>query len=125
MHVFAGIVVTLCAFYLSKWAQTSLPYFGLVNPAAMCLLAIGPVGVTLVSHQFKEWRSTFSVLLRAFRHDPHANLFRASDEMMSIARAVRETRWDEAETAVTRSTSEQVRLLAPHLLARLEPDALR
>lgn len=125
MHVLVGIIVTALAFSLAKWAQTALPYFGLVNPSAMLLLGIGPLGVSLVSHQFKEWRSTFGVLGRAFRHDPHANLFRASEEMLAIARALRESRWADAEGAVFGSTSEQVRLFAPHLLARLEPDALR
>jgi chemotaxis protein MotA len=125
MHVLAGILVTLGAFLLSKWAQSALPYFGLVNPAAMCLLFVGPLGVTLVSHQFKEWRSVFGVLGRAFRHDQLANLFRASEEMMSIGRAVRETRWQDAEDAVLRSQSEQVKLLAPHLLGRLEIESLR
>lgn len=125
MHVAFGLLVTLSAFLLAKWAQTALPYFGLVNPAAMALLAVGPVGVMLVSHPYREWRSVFSVLSRAFRHDTTANLFRASEEMMVIARSVREARWDEAEGAVSRSTSEQVRLFAPHLLGRLEPDALR
>jgi chemotaxis protein MotA len=125
MHVVVGILVTLFAFWMSKWASTNLPYFGLVNPAAMTLLLLGPLGVTLVSHQFKEWRAVGGVLWRAFRHDPLANLFRASDEMMLIARAVREARWQEAEDAVMRSQSEQVKLLAPHLLARLEPEALK
>jgi chemotaxis protein MotA len=125
MHVIAGVLVTLFAFWMSKWAASNLPYFGLVNPAAMTLLLLGPLGVTLVSHQFTEWRAVFGVLFRAFRHNPLANLFRASDEMMSIGRAVRESRWQEAEDAVLRSQSEQVKLLAPHLLARHEPDALR
>ncbi|MCK6548207.1 MotA/TolQ/ExbB proton channel family protein [Myxococcota bacterium] len=125
MHVLAGLVVSALAFYLAHWAQLSLPYFGLMNPAAMFLLGLGPLGVTLVSHPFKEWRSAFAVLFRAFRHDPHANLFRGSEEMSAIARAVRESRWGDAEGAIARSTSEQVRLLAPHLLGRLEPDALR
>lgn len=125
MHVLVGLFVSALAFYLAHWAQLALPYFGLVNPAAMFLLGLGPVGVTLVSHPFKEWRSTVAVLVRAFRHDPHANLFRGSEEMLSIARAVRENRWGDAEGTIVRSGSEHVRLLAPHLLGRLEPDALR
>src|SRR5262249_33103620 len=125
MHVLAGILITLAAFWLSKWAQGNLPYFGLFNPAALVLLVVGPLGVSLVSHQFKEWRSNLVVLLRAFRSDQQENLYHASDEMMQLARALRETRWAEAESAVARSRSEQVKLLAPHLLQRLEPDALR
>lgn len=125
MHVIAGILLTLSAFVLSKWAQGALPYFGLINPAALVLLVIGPLGVSLISHQFKEWRSNLKVIRRAFVHDPFSNLYRASDEMMQIARAIREARWQEADDAVARSTSEQVKLLAPHLLARPEPDALR
>ena len=35
MHVVAGILMTLAAFWLSKWAQGNLPYFGLFNPAAL------------------------------------------------------------------------------------------
>lgn len=125
MHVFAGILVTILAFLGAKWAQTHLPFSGLVNPPAMILLVVGPIGVTLVSHQFKDWKTVFGVMWRAFRHDPTANLFRASDEMLSIGRATREARWSEAEDAVLRSQSEQVKLLAPHLLARLEPDAMK
>jgi chemotaxis protein MotA len=125
MHVIAGILVTLSAFLLSKWAQGNLPYGGLVNPGALVLLAIGPVGVALVSHNFREWSAVWRVLGRAFRHDQQFNLYRASEEMMQVARAIREARWNEAEDAVLRSQSEQVKLLAPHLLARLEPDALR
>jgi chemotaxis protein MotA len=125
MHVVAGILATFAAFWLSKWAQANLPYFGLFNPAALVLLVIGPLGVSLISNKFKEWRSNLSVLVRAFRSDQQENLYFASDEMMEVARALRETRWAEAESAVKRSRSEQVKLLAPHLLARLEPDAVR
>jgi chemotaxis protein MotA len=125
MHVLAGIMVTLAAFGLSKWAQGNLPYFGLFNPAALVLLGIGPLGVSLVSHQFREWRSNLNVLRRAFKSDQTENLYLASEEMLQIARALREARWGEAEDAVQRSRSEQVKLLAPHLLARLEPNALR
>jgi chemotaxis protein MotA len=125
MHLFLGVIVTLLAFLASKWAQANMPYFGLFNPAALVLLAIGPFGVSLISHQFKEWRSNFSVLLRAFRSDQTENLLRASDDMMQIGRAVREARWQDAEAAIARTQSEQVKLLAAHLLSRLEPDAMR
>jgi chemotaxis protein MotA len=125
MHVIAGILVTLSAFLLSKWAQGNLPYGGLINPGALVLLAIGPIGVSLISHTFREWGSVVRVLSRAFRQDQQYNVYRASEEMMQIARGIREARWNEAEDAVFRSQSEHVRLLAPHLLARLEPDAMR
>ena len=50
MHVLAGILVTLSAFWLSKWAQGNLPYSGLFNPAALVLLGIGHIEKSLPTH---------------------------------------------------------------------------
>lgn len=124
MHVILGIAVTLFAFVVSHLAADALQFGGLLNPGAGVLLVIAPLGVTMIAHPFGDWRSNFSVLARAFRHDKHKNLFQASEEMMVIARAVRETRWADAEDAIDRSQSEQVKNLAPHLLSRLEGAAL-
>jgi chemotaxis protein MotA len=125
MHVVLGILSTLLSFVLADFAKHNLPFAGLVNPAAMVLLVFGPLSVTLISHPMGEWAATFRVLLRAFRHDKHGNLARASEEMGRIARAVRESRWEEAEDAVGRARSEQVKKLAPHILARYEDEGLR
>lgn len=125
MHVIAGIVLMIAVFVLARWVNEAFPYFGLVNPAAMVLLALGPIAVALISHPFVEWKTHVSVIFRAFAHDKRQSLRRASEEMTQIARSVRETRWQEAENAVSRASSEQVQLLAPHVLARLEPEALR
>ncbi len=124
MHVLAGIVVVICAFGASALVNESLHMGGLLNPAALVLLVLGPLGVSLLSHPFSEWRSYLQVLFRAFSHNRHRNLFIASEEMTRIARAVRESRWADAEVAIGQAQSEQVRALAPHLLARLEPDAM-
>jgi chemotaxis protein MotA len=125
MHVVLGIFATLFAFVAADFAKHNLPFAGLVNPAAMVLLLLGPLSVSMISHPFTEWGSTLRVLLRAFRHDRMGSLQHASEEMSKIARAVRETRWEEAEDAVARASSEQVRTLAAHLLLRYEQDALR
>jgi chemotaxis protein MotA len=124
MHVVLGILVTVFAFVASHLTQNALTMGGLLNPGALVLLAIAPLGVAMIAHPFSDWRSNLSVLLRAFRHDKAESLYQTSDEMMAIARAVRETRWADAEAAVARAESEQVRNLAPHLLARLEGNAL-
>ena len=124
MHVIFGIVLTAVAFFASYMVKESLLFDGLLNPAALVLLALGPLGVTMVSHPFREWGRNLSVLGRAFRHNKVKSLTRAAEEMGRLARAVRESRWQDAEVAVSTAESEQVRNLAPHLLARLEPDAL-
>jgi chemotaxis protein MotA len=124
MHLLVGILVTLGAFVASQIVTEATHFGGLVNPSALVLLLIGPIGVTLISHPFWSWRANLIVLARAFRHDKEKNLVRASEEMTSIARAVRESRWNEAEDAVARAQSEQVKNLAPYLLARLELPAL-
>jgi chemotaxis protein MotA len=124
MHVLAGIASTILAFLLAQFAHKFLPFFGLLNPAALCLLVLGPVSVSLISNPFSEWASHLKVLRRAFRHRRGADLARASDELSRIARAVRESRWDEADRLVAESKSEQVRALVPYLVQRLEPDAL-
>lgn len=124
MHVVLGIAVTLCAFIASHMTADALELGGLLNPGAMVLLLIAPLGVTMIAHPFTDWRANFSVLFRAFQHDKNRNLYQASEEMMQIARAVRETRWADAEDAIARSKSEQVKNLAPHLLSRLEGTAL-
>jgi chemotaxis protein MotA len=125
MHVVLGILCTLLSFVLADLAKHNLPFSGLVNPAAMVLLVLGPLSVSLISHPFLEWLTTLRVLRRAFTHDRYGNLSRASEEMSKIARAVRESRWEEAEDAITRASSEQVRNLSPHLLQRYDVDALR
>lgn len=125
MHVLLGIAVTLLAFFASHWTHEALYAGGLLNPAAAVLLAIGPLGAALIANPFAEWRSHFAVLRRAFGHNRRQNLLQAAEEMTQIARAVRETRWTEAEILVQRARSEHVRSLAPHLLARLDQDALR
>lgn len=124
MHVIFGILLTAVGFGVSYAVKESLLFDGLLNPAALILLALGPLGVTMVSHPFREWGRNLSVLARAFRHNKVKSLTRAADEMGRLARAVRESRWQDAEQVVATADSEQVRNLAPHLLARLEPDAL-
>jgi chemotaxis protein MotA len=125
MHVVLGILSTLLAFVLADVAKHTLPFSGLINPAAMVLLVLGPLSVTLISHPFSQWASTIRVLFRSFGHDRDQALAKASEEMARIARAVRESRWDEADDAVRRATTEQVKNLTPHLLQRYEADALR
>ena len=125
MHVLIGVVLTVTAFLLAQYAHNALPFFGLLNPAAMFLLVLGPISVSLISNPLTEWLSHFRVLAKAFRHRRGADLLVASDEMSRIARAVRESRWDEAERWVHEARSEQVRAFAPYLVQRLEPDAMR
>ena len=48
MHVLVGIAVTLLAFVASKYTSEALAFGGLLNPAALVLLAVGPIGVTMV-----------------------------------------------------------------------------
>ncbi len=124
MHVIAGIALTVLAFAAAGWLHQSLPPTGLLNPAALVLLVVGPVGVTVLAQPFRTLGGHFAVLLRAFSHDRRASLGHAAEEMGRIARAVRESRWGDAETAVRSARAEQVRRLAPHLLDRLEPDEL-
>jgi len=124
VHVVLGILITALAFTGSYLAKESLLLGGLLNPAALVLLALGPIGVTLVSHPFREWGRNLSVLARAFRYDKVNSLTRASEDMAQLARAVRESRLSDAEDIVAQARSEQVRNLAPHLLHRLEPDAM-
>ncbi len=124
MHVLLGIGLTLFAFVASHLTSASLEWGGLFNPPALVLLAIAPLGVAMISHPFAEWRRNLTVLGRAFAHNPRLNLMHAAEEMGQVARAIRESRWQEAEDALSRAQSEQVRNLAPHLLARLESEAL-
>ncbi len=124
MHVFVGFAVIVFAFVASKYTSEALAFGGLLNPPALVLLSLGPLGASLVAHPFSEWRRNLAVLLRAFRHDKRTNFLVASREMEAIARAVRESRWQDAEDVVARAESEQVKAIAPHLLARLELDAL-
>lgn len=124
MHVVIGVAITLLAFVASHYTQEELAFGGLVNPAALVLLAVGPIGVTLVAHPFSEWKRNLGVLLRAFRHDKRQSFIVASREMEAVARAVRESRWQDAEDVVANAESEQVKAIAPHLLAHLELDAL-
>ena len=65
MHAVFGAIFTVLAFVLAEKARTALPYYGLVNPAALVLLVLGPLGVTLVSHPLAEWRANLRVLARA------------------------------------------------------------
>lgn len=125
MHVALGIVLTVVAFLAAQFAHKMLPFFGLLNPAALILLLLGPIAVSLISNPFSEWKSHLRVLLRAFKHRRSDDLGRASDEMARIGRAVRESRFDEAERLAADAKSEQVRSFAPYLVQRLEPDALR
>lgn len=125
MHVLLGLVMTVVAFLAAEYARDFLPFEGLVNPAAMALLLLGPIAVSLISHPFSEWAAMFRVLGKAFRHDKHSSFAQAADEMAQIARAVRESRWDDAERALAGARSEQVRRLAPYLLERYDAEALR
>lgn len=124
MHFLLGILVTVGAFVASQAVTDATHFGGLVNPSALVLLLVGPLGVSLISHPFASWKQNLVVMVRAFRHDKQRNLVQASDEMTTIARAVRESRWSEAEAAVQRAQSEQVKNLAPYLLGRLELPAL-
>ena len=125
MHVVLGVALTILAFVLAQYAHGQLPFFGLLNPAALVLLLIGAVAVSMISHPFREWATMWNVLKRAFSHHRERSLREASEEMGRIARAVRESRWDEVEVAVREAKSEQVKNIAPHLMSRPEPDALR
>ena len=125
MHVVLGVTLTIVTFVLANVAHGKLPFYGLFNPAALVLLVGGPLAVSMISHPFREWGAMLKVLGRAFAHDRHGSLAAASEEMSKVARAVRESRWDEVEAAVQGARSEQVRALAPHLLSRYDTDALR
>lgn len=124
MHVLIGLLVTMAAFALSGGLHEATTPAGLLNPAALALLVLGPVGVTIVAHPFRALGDTLGVLRKAFRHDRRANLQRAADEVGQLARAVRESRWSDAEAAIASAQTEQLRLLGPHILGRLESDAL-
>ncbi len=125
MHLVIGVALTVFAFFMSQYTSGAIEGTGLLNTGALVLLVLGPIGVTLVGHPFSQWRSNFRVLLRAFRYDRKRSLLVASEEMGQIARAVRESRWNEAEGAINGARSEQVKLLVPHLLAKLEPGPLK
>lgn len=124
MHVLVGISITVLAFALSRLLHEATTPVGLLNPAALLLLVLGPVGVTVLSHPFRSLFANFSVLRRAFGHNRRESLRVASIEVGQVARAMREARWADAERAASDARSEQVRLLAPHLLERLQQDAL-
>jgi len=124
MHAIFGGLLTILAFVLAEKARTALPYFGLVNPAAMVLLVVGPIGITLISHPWGEWRLHLGVMVRAFRHRRARAVATAAEETVQLARATREGRWDEAQALVSRSRSEAVAALGPHLVSRLEGPAL-
>ena len=124
MHAIFGALFTVSAFVLAEWARTALPYFGLVNPAALVLLLLGPLGATLISHPPGDWALYFGVLRRAFRHRRSRGLATAAEETVALAKATREGRWDEAEAVVSRAQSEAVAALGPYVVARLEGDAL-
>lgn len=125
MHVLLGLTLVAAAFFGSFTVGEALFAGGLVNPAALVLLALGPLGVTMISHPFAHWANAVRVLGRAFRHSSSRNVEQAAEEMARLARAAREGRWTEAEAALRGAESEQVRRLAPHLLAQLGPDELR
>ncbi|MEL6185603.1 MAG: MotA/TolQ/ExbB proton channel family protein, partial [Myxococcota bacterium] len=124
MHVFLGLLITIGAFAASAVLESVAPPRGLANPAALTLLVLGPVGVTLFSHPFRSLRQNFAVVRRAFAHDRRRSLEHASREMGEVARAVREARWSDAEQTLAGAQGEQVKLLAPYLLERLEAEAL-
>lgn len=124
MHVLIGALITVAAFAGSGLLHEATTPAGLLNPAALILLVLGPIGVTIASHPFRSMSSNLDVVRRAFRHDRRRSLEQASGEVGRIARAVREARWGDAEQAVSTARAEQVGLLAPHLLERLEEDAL-
>lgn len=124
MHVLAGIALTAAAFALSGVYHDASTPAGLLNPSALILLVLGPLGVTILSHPFRSLAANFAVLKRAFGHDRRDSLRLAAMEVGQVARAVRETRWGDAERAAVSARSEQVRLLAPHLLEQLEDEAL-
>lgn len=124
MHAVFGAIFTVLAFVLAEKARTALPYYGLVNPAALVLLVLGPLGVTLVSHPLSEWRANLRVLVRAFRHRRGRALALAAEETVELARASREGRWDEASAVVLRARSEAVAALGPQVVSRIEGAAL-
>ncbi len=124
MHALFGAVFTILSFVLAEWARTALPYFGLINPAAMLLLVLGPLGVTMMSHPLADWRMHARVLSRAFSHRRARGIAIAAEDTVQLARAAREGRWDEAAGVVMRSRSEAVAALGPHVVSRLEGPAL-
>lgn len=124
MHVLIGLAITLVAFGASLLLHEATTPVGLFNPSALVLLVLGPIGVTVLSHPFRTLSANLEVLVKAFQHDRRASLTAASEEIGRIARALRESRWGDAEAAVASARAEQVRLLAPHLLERLEEEAL-
>ncbi len=125
MHVLAGIISMIAAFALANLAHHELPFGGLFNPAAMVLLGLGPLAASMISHPFREWRSMARILGRAFGHDRDRSLQHASEDLARVARAVRESRWDEVERGAAEARAEQVRNLAPHLLGQYDTDGLR
>lgn len=125
MHVLLGVLITILAFAASGALHEVTTPAGLLNPAALVLLVLGPIGVTVLATPLRGLGQHLQVILRAFRHDRKASLQAASREMGDVARAVREARFDEAEGLTRGARTEQVRLLAPHLLDRLESDALQ
>lgn len=124
MHVLLGLLITATAFALSGlWHETTTPS-GLINPSALVLLVLGPIGVTILSNPLRTIAGHLRTLVRAFSHDRKKALHTASQEIARVARSVREARWDEAEVSVRSAKTEQVKLLAPHLLERLEENEL-
>lgn len=124
MHVLVGLLITAGAFALSRLLHEATTPIGLVNPAALVLLGLGPIGVTILAHPFRSLFAALGVLARAFRYDRASSLRQASKEVGAVARALRESRLNEAEHAVRSARAEQVGLLTPHLLERLEAEAL-
>lgn len=124
MHVLVGFLITLAAFGISRLLHEATTPVGLLHPSALVLLVLGPLGVTVLSHRFSTLGRGVFILGKAFRYDRHESLRRASEEMGRVARAIRESRFSDAEGVLLHARSEQVRLLAPHLLERLEEDAL-
>ncbi|MBI4814961.1 MAG: MotA/TolQ/ExbB proton channel family protein [Deltaproteobacteria bacterium] len=125
MNVVLGVLVTMCAFAASAFVRDKLPFGGLVNPAAMVLLVLGPPGVALVSYSFSELARTLKIVGRAFAYDRTKSLDVASEEVAAIARAMRESRLEEARASALQATNEHVRKLAPHALGRADEAELR
>ncbi|MBI2373601.1 MAG: MotA/TolQ/ExbB proton channel family protein [Deltaproteobacteria bacterium] len=125
MNVVLGIVLIVASFVASAFVRDRLPFGGLINPAALVLLILGPPSVSLISHSFAELSRIFGVARRAFAYDRSASLDRASEELAAIARALRETRFEDARRAADSATNEHVRRLAPHALARQDAEELR
>lgn len=124
MHVLIGILITVGAFAASGLMHGAGTPGGLLNPSALVLLVLGPIGVTVASHPFRAMGSALRTLWAAFRHDRQSSLRAAADEVGRMARALRENRFGDAESAVRSMRTEQARLLTPHLLERLEEDGL-